>query len=64
MIIIAASLLPFLLVCLTDALGWTEDSNPCGLVVLAAVGASLGAVLWLVGLFVRASDPGRDGSSE
>ncbi|MEZ6037510.1 MAG: hypothetical protein R3F29_08520 [Planctomycetota bacterium] len=53
-LIALASLAPFAVLALLEAFGAVQDSNPCGLVVLVAVGAPLGIVLWLVGLALPA----------
>ena len=58
LLIIAVSIVPFALLCITDALGWTGPSTGCGFVALAVAGVPVGGFVWLVGMLVAPRQPG------
>ena len=56
-LILAVSIAPFAVLCITDALGWTGPSTGCGFVALAVIGGGVGAVVWMVGLLSSPRQP-------
>jgi len=56
-LIFAISIVPFAVLCITDALGWTGPSTGCGLFVLAVVGGGVGTVVSVVGMLSSPRQP-------